>query len=264
MQHALFISRPAGLRHLTERHERLYFGAEFCQHMLPTRDELRRVRAEARERQLGFTLVTPMLTSSGFAAVAKLCEELGRDGEPYEVVVNDLGLLRWCAERAQENRPALCLGRLLTKLKRGPRILGAQGNLTQDAWRHFRTPGPDRSAFGAYLRRRGVVRIELCNVVQGLERGGEALPASLYHPWVYVSTGRYCQFCETSDPERALRALPRCQRECLPYRLRMEHPGMPVPLTVRGSTTFFENSALPERPELLGVDRLVELPEPPV
>ncbi len=116
---ALFISRKENLKYLTDEFQRVYYGDEFCDRLIPSEKELKEVMAEVKEKGLSFTFVTPYVTEAGLNKLIKLFSVLP---EKTEVVVNDWGAFRVIKERFSGLVPVL--GRLMIKLKRGPRIAG--------------------------------------------------------------------------------------------------------------------------------------------
>ena len=267
---ALFVSR---IKHLSHRddgeYSRLYFGNEFCQNLLPTRATLEKVLSEIKDRGLGFTLVTPFVTDSGMARIQRLLTFLSRSLDDHEVVVNDLGVLHMINRELGADRPALLLGRCQTKLKRGPRLVNVKGELPAAAWDHFQRTNIDTPFFTEFLARMGVSRVELDNPLQGVNRDSLAeeikLKGSLYYPYVYVSTTRYCQFVDLEDEDRSPRKIdPECKKECSPFLLSLKSRQMNEDLLLAGNTVFYRNDRLPENNHPTIYDRVVFQPEVPM
>jgi len=261
MERAVLCTRPEQLRDLDAPFDRLYFGHEFCQRRLPSAADVRRAAAFAAEREAGFTLVTPFVTNAGLKRVRELADAVCAGPHPAELVVNDWGVLR--AVRAAHPGAPLILGRLLTKQKRGPRLLRIAERLPPAARDHFRRCNADTPRLTAFLREQGIVRIELDNLLQGMRRPGEALPASLHYPYGYISTTRLCLFMQGDRPGKNLRSLGSCSRECLKYDVTLRHPDMPVDLHLKGNAQFFRNDTLPENLAELKITRLVHAPRVP-
>lgn len=243
-----------------ENCDRVYFGQEFCQRLFPSADAVRRAIAHARERNISFTLVTPFATNAGLVRVRAAVEAAA--GAPgLEVVVNDWGVLRFM----HRDYPAvpLALGRLLTKQKRGPQLLAIRDKISETALDHFRRSNADVPHVREFLKTMGVVRIELDNLLQGMARS-EGLPASLYHPYGYITVTRLCLLAEGSKPTKNLRSLGRCSRECALYEVTLTHDDMPVPIQLRGNAQFFRKDSLPTDLAALNVTRLVYEPRIPI
>ena len=263
MEKAIFISRIENLAHLAPEHSRLYYGNEFCEHLVPSPADLTRVLEVAGERGLDFTLVTPFVTNRGIEALKPLVEEVGKRALGAEIVVNDWGMLKVLGESFGRTG-GIVLGRLLTKQKRGPRILNIRDRVPARMIEHFRMPNVDVPVLSDFLLERGIDRVELDNPLQGIQRSEPRLAASLYYPFVYVTTTRYCLTATCEGGRKNLRSITPCGRECGKYAFTLSHRHMPVKLLLRGNTQFFRNDALPENLEELKIDRLVYEPEIPM
>jgi hypothetical protein len=262
MEHAAFITKTESLQCIDGIYSRLYYGNEFCQHLIPSLDEIKQVSDFTRMRSLAFTLVTPFVTNEGLQALKPLLSYVVKHTASSEVVINDWGVLRM----AKEQFPSLTLvlGRLLTKQKRGPRLLRLTRRMPPEMIEHFRASNIDVPIVVDFLRQKGIERVELDNLLQGISRGKDVLRASLYVPYVFVTTTRYCisAFCERQD--HFSRDITACRKECSRYIFDLTHKNMPVPLMLKGNTQFFKNETLPDDFEALHIDRIVHEPEIPV
>jgi len=118
---ALHFTDPRSLERLSEGGadsvSRLYFGNEFCNHLIPSSRTLSEVLARSRELGLLFSLVTPTVTDSGIDALGRLFRSLP-DGS--EVIVSDWGVLRLARTEFPSLLPVA--GRLLCKIMKDPRL----------------------------------------------------------------------------------------------------------------------------------------------
>ena len=240
--------------------DRVYFGHEFCQRLLPSAADTAAAAWVAAERGRAFTLVTPLVTNAGLARVRDLvpAARAAAGAAGLEVVVNDWGLLHWM-HREHPDVP-LALGRLLTKQKRGPQILRVADRLPPRAIEHFQRSNVDVPHLAARLQAWGVRRVELDNLLQGLRRD-HGLPASLYHPFAYVTTTRLCLMAGSTRPGKNLRSIGSCALECRRFEAVLTHPDMPAPLLLKGNTQYVRNDRLPDDPAGLRITRLVLQPE---
>ena len=117
-EYALFINQSDKLHYLTDEYRRVYFGDEFCERLLPNAGELAGVMEQVADAGRFFTLVTPYVTEAGLVQVAELLKMLP---PATEVVFNDWGVFRLLRTEHPDLTPVM--GRLLTKIKRGPRIM---------------------------------------------------------------------------------------------------------------------------------------------
>lgn len=283
MERAAYLTGLDGLLELpasAPQADRLYFGQEFCERKLPSRDQLARALAWAREHDLRFTLMTPPLTDDGIDAVERLLTLLEADGEAHEVVVSDFGLLHVTARRHPGVAPVL--GRLLARQRRDPRLvrlMKGDGSLVPASgrlWQHVPLP-PDAVAIydgcllegeglAHFLHGLGVRRVELDNVAHGLALTlPETLKASLHVPWGCVATTRRCHPYPGMHPAPFACLLSSCEMGCeTTYELRTA--GLDEPLYKRGGTVFFRNPKLPPAGRLAAarVDRIVTAASPPL
>ncbi len=264
MENALYVTKVSDLDRWEDRYTRLHFGQEFCQRILPDIAGLDTAIGFARDRDADLTLVTPFVTDTALERTTELIGRLHDRAPGSEVVVNDLGILTLIRENGWDLRPVL--GRLLTKQKRGPRVTLLEERIPPAAFHHYRRSNVSAPAFQAFLREQGVLRVELDNLLQGIDDDltGSGLKGSLHYPYAYVTTSRCCPvaLCGNSGARPSLTP---CGKECLrygPFRLITRH--MPVPLVLAGNTQFYRNDHLPDDLEARGIDRVVHAPGLPV
>ncbi|MCX5795273.1 MAG: hypothetical protein NTY77_07265 [Elusimicrobia bacterium] len=263
IEHAVFVADAKALERLSGEYGRLYFGNEFCSRLLPDAAEVDAARRFARTRGMAFTLVTPYADDEGLAAIARLLEHCAGAGpELAEAVINDWGVFRSITEGRWKGSFIPVLGRLLTKQKRDPRIPGLSG-IPVEAQEYFRSCNADSAAISDFLTSRGVGRLELDNLPQGLLRTGP-LKASLYVPFGYITTTRLCFMAGADERPRYLRRVVPCARECRAYTATLSSRSMGQDIILKGNTQFFVNRSLPDDLEGLRVDRLVHQPVIPM
>ena len=258
---ALFISRKDNLKYLTEDYQRVYFGDEFCERLLPGKDDLEEVMEHVTSRGLLFTFVTPYVTEAGLEKVERLTCLLP---DETEVVFNDWGVFRVLKSRFPNLVPVL--GRLLTKIKRGPRIAGFLDRLPEKTVEHFRKTNLDVPIYNRFLQGNNIRRAELDNPLQGLDLSGVpgSLSLSLYVPFAYVTTTRFCLVANCDVPEKKgfIGVFP-CHKECRKYTFYLDNAVMTTHLIRRGNTIFYKNTNVPEELKDSHIDRIVIEPEIP-
>ena len=225
----------------------LYFGAEFCEHALPTAAEAEAVCGLARARGLEAVLLTPVATDRGLAAVAGLLEALTCRGLRPAVVFNDWGVLGLLRERFPGHRRRA--GRLLNRGLRDPRARSGPG-------------GPDRAGrLRRLLRRQGAVAIETDPDIRGgyLGDGAEGMERVLHLPFAFAASGRNCLVRATHGPGGGFvktLGVP-CGRPCRSGPRRVRRDDTAALLWRAGNTVF---SAVPPdraRERLARADRVV-------
>ena len=187
--------------------------------------------------------------------------EEGRPGS--EVVFNDYGVWRVLRSRYRGLDPVM--GRLLNRMKRGPRLMTVIDKLPASTVDYFRGSNLSLPVLRRFLTEGGVGRVELDNVLQGMDFDLDGLKASLYWPYGYVTTTRLClaNSCDEPESREKIGIFP-CKRQCREYTFHLENEAMPLPLISKGNAVFFENDVLPANMAGLGIDRIVTEPELPM
>ena len=221
--------------------ERLYFGSEFCQTLLPAPQALHSFMDSLAPTCKGVSVRIPPLTNDGHERLASLLSAIAphRGAIDVELVVNDWGTLAWLAER--EVAPPVVLGRLACKLLRDPRI-------PVETWSGAGLPGiaaiRESSLASAphleVLRQYRVERVEIDVLRQGLDIDFRALRLrpTVHLPFGYVTSGRICQLAGLGHPERD-RFVPGtpCRHECRRFFAAMPRPNESS-LLLFGNTVF--------------------------
>lgn len=264
-EHALYITCADDLKYFTKKYTRIYFGNEFCERRIPSEKELGRVLDFARDNHLDFTLLTPYVTNEGLERLYLLLSILSDSGNLYEVIFNDWGVLEVINREFISLQPVM--GRLLNKMKRGPRLMHFMNMIPQDNIDYFRTCSLEVPAYQKFLIMNRVKRAEIDNVLQGidLDTSGPGISLSLNVPYTYVTTTRLCLSCQGEDPDQEDKiAIMPCGRECRKYTFKLTHPVLCGPLLRKGNTMFLKNEVIPQGFESLGFDRIVFAPEIPL
>ena len=185
VEQALFLARWTG--QLPAGYQRLYFGSEFCSWAFPSPPQVAQALAACREHNLKFTLVTPVLREETLAELRQLFERLQASILPGdEVVISDFGALDLVRELLPQ--AVVVLGRVLSGQKRGPRIEDLE--LGEEALGYFRQGCWYNDESVALLQEIGIERVELDNLLQGLEPLPTALRGTLHTPYGMVTSSR--------------------------------------------------------------------------
>lgn len=195
---------------------RLYFGQEFCQHLIPDPEELLQAYYHARQLGWEFTYTTGACTDEGLEKQMRNLAVLAEQEGEIEVVVNDWGLLR----QLRRHFPSLVpvQGRLLHKQMRlsrfttykSPPPVNMSGLATpeEDIRRQQLAAVRDTSLADPEYRQEllelGFVRAEVDMTPQGLNFPvqPDGLATSTYYPWGYAAGGRNCLTASVLDPVR--------------------------------------------------------------
>lgn len=265
MERALFISKSKNVKYYLPEFTHLYFGNEFCERLLPSNQEIDTALSFALKKRMGFTLVTPYCTELGLKRLKALIKRISEEIPGSEVVINDWGVLRIINNSSYDLRPVL--GRLLTKIKRGPRLMNMLDILPIEAIEYLKSSNLTVPLYSEFLQKNGINRVELDNPLQGFDfkRADKRIHLSLYIPFAFVTTTRFCLTASCDIPEeKGLIGVFPCKKECQKYTFYLENPVMPVMLIRKGNTIFLKNDKIPTGLKEKGVDRLVIQPEVPV
>src|SRR3989338_2571361 len=283
MERALHINRLQGLKYFWQaRYQRLYWGPEFCQNLIPSLKDTEEAAPFACRIGLGFSLVTPLVTERGLKALIRIFSLLKkmRFVQP-EVIVNDWGILDWINREEFGVVFKIALGRLLVRQNRDP---GIKTILTGQAPFFIRGKGgsinifvhtrPDKnyktgikSAYvnsqpsQEFLRAFNVERVELNNLSQGINLGGVKFKKSLYTPYVNIATGR---FCPMATRHQKMFRINVCSKECQRYYEILRNHTVPKVVYKRGNTIFYKNPINQASLKEYGIDRVVFQPELPL
>lgn len=289
MERAIFITKLSQLKYVNNGCSRLYYGHEFCQRLISPLNHLKRILSYIAEKRLNLSLVTPYVTNDGLKKLEVLFELLKERNTSCEVIINDWGVLNLVNRKYINLTPVL--GRLLNKQKRGPRLVKLlkretrarllnypqnpkirsfviQKKLPMDLDPYYK--GSNASSvpiIHSYLISQRIKRIELDNTAQGLflELPKNEICASIYLPYVYISTTYFCPTAGCDQRKKSLLKIKPCNKECQRYIFKLRHKTMPKVIFLKGNTQFYKNSKLSvEQLKNLGVDRIVFEPEIPV
>ncbi len=121
MEKSIFITNLRQLEYVTVRYSRLYYGNEFCERLIPSLKELKNILDYIKVKRMDFSFVTPYVTNMGLARLKELLGFLKAKNVHCEIIINDWGVLNLINRQYPDFQPVL--GRLLTKQKRGPRLI---------------------------------------------------------------------------------------------------------------------------------------------
>ncbi|MCK5493882.1 MAG: hypothetical protein KAJ14_12295, partial [Candidatus Omnitrophica bacterium] len=135
----------------------------------------------------------------------------------------------------------------------------------ESMYSHFQMSNVDSSIFSNFLKNKNIKRVELDNLIQGIDRPKKSLKGSLYFPFGYVTTTRFClSNFSIRDDIKVLRGVYECNKNCQNTMVKLKHKDMPIDLYLKGNTQFFKNDNVSKKLNHLNIDRLVFQPEIPL
>ncbi len=262
MEKAVYFSSTRKLRvYDLDNYGRIYFGNEFCDELIPSRLELQDAISIASEHRKSLSFVTCYVSEHKIKQYYALIELLAKLIPGSEVVINDWGMLKMCFENGVEP----VLGRLLVKQKRDPRIAHFIESLPETARLRLRQMGLNDFFLG-FLRKQNIRRIELDNLLQGIDKGelrDSGFSYSVYIPYGYITTTRICFFRNRNKGVEKKFSITPCAHECSNDVLKLDNRHMKEKLLMKGNTIFFKNSAEYFTDKGTRINRIVYEPDIP-
>ena len=258
------------------RFTRCAFGNEFCEHLIPSSEQLNAVLTAAAEREMNVTLLTPYASDAGIESLRPLFELLNERGES-EVVFNDWGVLNLLSRDFQRIKPVQ--GRLMNKSLRDPRVTGvyAASDAPAPALVSLRRSNLDCASYTGFLSGLGVDSVELDNLPQGVDLSfaGSGVKASAYVPFGFISTSRICMAAAIHYNKRdKFQPGAPCHHECQTHLLEYAYTNTPFDnrdqkFYLKGNSYFYIHTeamlrALFEQSRTGLIDRMVFQPRLPM
>jgi len=248
---ASFINKPGNIGKDVDR---LYFGNEFCENLIPDLSALREWYVFAKKKKKDFTFVTPFVTNAGLDRLGTLFTFLNQEHD-VEIVFNDWGVFHFLKNNFSNLTPII--GRLLTKQRRDPRIskilLGEQKTFVTNTkkqkmiifpkkvpptlFEHHQASVINVPIFQKFLLSQEIKRVEIDNLIWNMNI--EITPeigVSIYFPYGYIATGRMCWKVSLSYSP--------CKKVCQKYFFRIKHKFLPVPFYSIGNTVFYKSNCI--------------------
>lgn len=254
LENAVYIPDSATLLNSNNLlYKRIYYGNEFCENLIPKKEDVIKLVKFLDKRGIALTFFTPFCTDSGISKLAKIIPVLPNGAE---IVLSDFGTLR-LLKNIKHKTFNLIWGRLLVKYKRDPRI----GHLkaSNKAGEFLKTSNINEKDFQKFILNEGIKRIEIDNSFQGYNyKLDKSISTSLYYPYIYITSTTKCIFKKNSS-------LSVCNLGCKKSIMISHIKEFPVDIITQGNTEFYRNDRIPGRGHLsrLNVDRIVYFPEIP-
>lgn len=278
MERAIHITNLKNLKYFQKgKYQRIYWGAEFCQNLIPNLGDTGNILRFVKKNNLEFTFITPFVVESGLRKLNEMFSWLKKKEIKCEIVVNDWGVLE-CLNNEFNGFFELALGRLLVRQQRDPvmkRVIEKQLPFAvrgKDGKIHIIVHKvPDKRyqkgikasyinlpLAQSFLFKSGVKRAELNNLIQGLNLEGLEFKKSLYTPFVNISTTRFCPMESAYQKTYRINV---CKKECQDYYDKLRGKAAPKIIYKRGNTIFYKN---PIKARIdANIDRVVFQPELP-
>lgn len=191
---------------------RIYIGNQFCHLLFPEEEllfaMLEKAKRESTKVTLSFTYLRETMRSGNFALLKKLDCWCERNDMELECVINDWGMADFI--KKETKYLTCCLGTLLNKRKKDPRISFKKGNPKLYKQNSF-----NAEFYRGFLRESfGIERAEweTCGYIQEIPEGKN----SLHFPFFQTNTSQYCPlYAVKKEGDRGRQRLTqKCPRYC--------------------------------------------------
>lgn len=185
----------------------IYFGAEFCEHLIPSVDDLSRIADEAGIRGYKIYLMTGAAAVSVVPKYRHLLKYFSALPVAAGVVFNDWGIL----EILRCDFPALerVMGRLLFKNTRfvyrhihpaGDFSARKAGSILREQIKVMRQTSLCIPEYRNFLHSLGIGKVDVDILPQGIDlKGCESLSVGAHLPLGYLTSGRTCPLWKNGD-----------------------------------------------------------------
>lgn len=193
----------------------LYIGSEFCEHLLPSKQKLRRALQRAEAYGLRPVLLTPVASPQVLSALTELLELLP---DETDVVVNDRGVGRLISVHYPRLRRAA--GRILCRMIKDPRLPDA-------GWAPQCGYGFDAPHTQSIFKRLDFQRLEMDVPMFPDDKTFDSLPLpkGVHLPYAFVAKGRMCRIGSMAIEGTQRFAVGRqCRKECLIFTASAQRP----------------------------------------
>lgn len=243
----------------------IYLGSEFCEKKLFTLKDLKAIISKNSKQKI--TLVFPYLTQPYLDKVKGMLELINKNNNTFcEIVFNDWGLFYFIRKNYPNMK--LVLGRLLTKQKTDPiaydivyskqAISSSRNNIfvpkqvSQETKDFFSQTLINSKIFQKFMSANNIIRVELDNVDWKMKiKLPKQIRASVYYPYVKITTTRHCSFLNMSD---------KCKKQCETQSIKLNKYRVDYDYIIRGNSINYKNNKLPDIKYLENncIDRIVE------
>ena len=240
--------------------DRLYIGNAFCPHLAPKEEELFALMDKACRESLAVTMVFPFLmeenlseTQARLQHLARWCEQKNKT---IEIVVNDWGTAHLAAQFPVFS---LCLGVLLNKRKKDPRMTYKLGDRTL-----FKQNSVHAAFYREYLKEE--FRMERYEWESCGDTSTRKFPEgknSLHLPFYQTNTSQYCPMYAacikgSRGAQTPVRKCPEfCEKQTFLYPEHLRMAGRYNSLFGIDLSVLQEPEAMGKMYGLRGIDRIV-------
>ncbi|MFA9376103.1 MAG: hypothetical protein ACERKZ_05040 [Lachnotalea sp.] len=166
--------------------------------------------------------------------------------EDIEIIVNDVGVLQYCLEKAYMNIKII-IGRLLNKAAKTPRYQNIENQLNRYQKESLGLSLYMNRVSSKFFHKEDIFAYEVDNIYQLCIPGEySSLNIHLVMPFVLVTVTRNCFYNGIENDEPFTRRRKKCYHECNNYNLTLEHNTLLNSLECFDSGIFYRNDIIKE------------------
>jgi hypothetical protein len=261
-------------------YNRIYFGNETCERLIPDTDELEKVYTQLTGQGIPLTYVTPYTGPDGIKKIEQNLHYLNAFND-IEVVFNDWGVLHLIEKKFPNLEPVF--GRLMIKSKRDPRFSEspysihpykiekldkvARKQVESIIGNSLEIPGYTEFLSGKGIGRAGFETLpsESEDIKKQFKKNTSGMQFDLYWPWTYISSGRNCQIAAYTQPAGKIHpAGKKCYYQCRDYEFGFSSDKQMLESVQRGNAIWMNTTKMLMEYIKYDFDRLVYQPYIPV
>lgn len=250
MEKTIYITNTHNLKYYSSKFQRIYFGNEFCQNLIPTPEEIKEVLNFVNKHNIKFSLLTCQVDDFFLKKFLAILPFLRNKDE---IILNDWGIFNIIKRKFKNLLPGCILGKFLNN----------NININQPYCQKFLR----KQGLSLISRRRLEIEnitLRSCPVNNWKYITNSQFKISLYYPYSYLTTGRYCPtaYCGRGDYQEQILD---CQKECQKYTFYANFLNFRnKKIILKGNTWFIKQGLSSYINQFPNIDRLVYMPTIPL
>lgn len=180
--------------------DRVYIGSEFCQNLLPSHSEFKKILTKIDGKDISF--ITPPVNEAGLQKIDATVKYLVKYIKNFEVVINDFGVLSLIHTKYPFIEPVM--GRIISK-----HIISLGTNYFIKDTETIKKLNKDYNISRIEIDNRGK------NTTIEIPKNINFLKVSIYYPFLFISTTKKCIFPHLLSQKNEKIENYHCNKECL-------------------------------------------------
>jgi hypothetical protein len=243
-ENSLYVVNKKDLIHYNPEFKRIYFGNEFCERLVPSKQDINYILNFVVKNSLNFSFITPYLSDRFLKRWVEVIKYL-RKGD--EIVLNDWGYLKALKKSYNYLDFNYSLGRFL---------------LSNISYFNYELQ--------QFISSMGILRVELecfyatSNKLDIIRKTN--LKGSFHYPYLFISTTRSCPVASCEKGDIDIDKITSCNKECQKYAFLSKtiKENNNLKLIFKGNSCFAKITKITFDNLPSNIDRFVYLPAVPI